>query len=90
MFVRSFWMVCAATLLAAFTLFVAGYFTPLVVVVFGFIAFGLTFMGMISVLPSLVTHPTEPRTKVAPKERPAEVRETAIHGFNPKVGMRTS
>ena len=44
------------TLAAFVLLFATGNLTMLALVVFGFIAFGLTFMGMISVLPSTVVH----------------------------------
>jgi hypothetical protein len=47
-----------ATFAAALLMFATGSFTMMTVVVFGFIAFGLTFMGMMSVLPSIVSHPT--------------------------------
>ncbi|MEQ1605322.1 MAG: hypothetical protein ABL999_10695 [Pyrinomonadaceae bacterium] len=41
---------------AAGVLFVAGVFTMLTLVVFGFIAFGLVWVGMICVLPGTVGH----------------------------------
>lgn len=40
--------------LAAIGFFVTGNLTPMVEVVFGFIAFGMVFMGIISVLPTSV------------------------------------
>lgn len=40
--------------LAAIGFFVSGNLTPMVEVVFGFIAFGMVFMGIISVLPTSV------------------------------------
>lgn len=48
------WIVFAA---AAGTFWIAGLFTMLTLVVFGFVAFGLVFTGMICVLPGAVSHP---------------------------------
>ena len=45
-----------ATLAAALALFLAGNMTMLAWVVFGFVAFGLVFMGMMGVLPAMVVH----------------------------------
>lgn len=42
--------------LAVAAFYFAGYFTPLVAIVFGFLSFGAVFMGMMSVLPSIVGH----------------------------------
>ena len=47
----AFW---ALIVLAGIGFFVTGNLTPLVEVVFGFIAFGMVFMGIISVLPTSV------------------------------------
>ena len=43
---------------AAALTFVTGNFGSIAGVVFGFVAFGLVFMGMISVLPDISSHPT--------------------------------
>lgn len=51
------WIVYAA---AAGLLWIAGMFTMLTLVVFGFVAFGLVFAGMICVLPGAVSHPPTP------------------------------
>ena len=88
MLVRPFWTICAATVLAAMLLLVAGYFTPMVAILFGFITFGLTFMGMMGVHPSMISRPTEPTSKMPAAIPEAEARETAVHGFS--VGVRTS
>ena len=88
MLVRSYWTLCTATVLAAILLLVAGYFTPMVAIVFGFIGFGLTFMGMMGVLPSMISHPMVPKPKLPAAIPTAEARETAVHGFS--VGVRTS
>jgi len=42
---------------AVAALWLAGVFTLLTTVVFGFIAFGFVFMGMMCVLPGAVSHP---------------------------------
>lgn len=60
-------------------LFVGGVFTLMTAVVFGFVAFGLTFMGMMCVLPGTVSHPP-----VKKESRPAADKSPAHHaaGFN--------
>ena len=44
------------TLSAALILFLTGSMTMMALVVFGFVVFGLTFMGMMGVLPAMVVH----------------------------------
>jgi hypothetical protein len=63
--------------LAAATLFLAGGMTMLALTVFGFIAFGLTFMGMMGVLPILVSHPQEKRPAIKPVANAARTDSTA-------------
>ncbi len=58
MLVKIYWSIWALFLAASFVLFAAGLMTSFVLVVLGFIAFGLTFMGMMGVLPAMVSHPT--------------------------------
>ena len=53
MIVRSYMFLWFMVILTATILFVSGEFSLLIGVIFGFICFGLTFMGMISVLPSI-------------------------------------
>ncbi|MBK8464743.1 MAG: hypothetical protein IPL32_02850 [Chloracidobacterium sp.] len=43
---------------------IAGVLTMVAVVAFGFIAFGLVFMGMMCVLPAAVAHPLQNEEKV--------------------------
>jgi len=50
------WAVIAA---AFFLLLAAGEMSTSNLVLFGFIAFGMVFMGMIAVLPSSIAHPVE-------------------------------
>ena len=52
---------------SAGVLLLAGVFTMLTAVVFGFVAFGLVFVGMMCVLPGQVAHPTTEAAK-APAE----------------------
>lgn len=51
------WTVFAAT---ALIFWLGGVFTMMTLVVYGFIAFGLVFTGMICVLPGLAAHPPAP------------------------------
>lgn len=49
-------------------LFVTGFFTMLTLVTFGFIAFGLVWVGMICVLPGTVGHEPSPVKKPTPRK----------------------
>ena len=62
------WLVFFA---AAGIVWASGTLSMIAVVVFGFISFGLVFMGMMCVLPSTVSHPT-PEKEVA-AQRPIKV-----------------
>ena len=66
MLVKMYWMAWALTAVAALMVLVAGYFTLMMATIFGFIAFGLVFMGMIGVLPSMVSHPAPPKPVAVP------------------------
>ncbi len=59
-FYFTLWVVFGA---AVGVMSLAGAFTMFTAVVFGFIAFGLTFTGMMCVLPSVVSHPAVLRIK---------------------------
>jgi hypothetical protein len=50
-------------------IYLSGNVSMLVAVVFGFICFGLVFMGMMSVLPSTVTHSRPVRHSVTQKTK---------------------
>lgn len=54
---------------------IAGFFTMLTLVVFGFIAFGLVFAGMICVLPGTVSHPHP------------EMKPSAMSGKSPRLAI---
>jgi hypothetical protein len=60
---------------AAGVLFVAGVFTMLTLVVFGFIAFGLVWVGMICVLPGTVGH------EAAPVKQQAAIKRTESKSY---------
>jgi hypothetical protein len=67
MLAKIYGILWAAVAFSAGLLFVTGNFTLLTLVVFGFVSFGMIFMGMMCVLPSTVGHhsvPAEPKTKV--------------------------
>ncbi len=57
MLVKSYWSICVVFAVSAGILLLGGVFTMFVAVVFGFIAFGLIFAGMMCVLPGEVAHP---------------------------------
>ena len=59
MIVRIYWSLWILTALSALVLFLIGDLTMMAAIVYGFVAFGLTFMGMIGVLPNLAVHPVE-------------------------------
>ena len=63
--VKLYWTLWAIIGSIALILFATGNFTMLTLVAFGFVSFGMIFMGMISVLPSTVVHhaPAEPKVK---------------------------
>jgi len=96
MYAKIYWLTWAVLLLAAALFFVAGLMTPFVGVVFGFIAFGMVFMGMMSVLPSTVGHNApdyEMTVSHAPGFVPAAVKTTATvnkigAGWSAPAGMR--
>ena len=72
MIVRIYWSLWILTALSAVVLFLVGGLSMMAAVVYGTIAFGLIFMGMIGVLPNLATHPSEaPATKPKPVAEPA-------------------
>lgn len=56
MIVKIYGMIWAFIATAAAVIFLTGNFTQLTAVVFGFISFGMIFMGMMGVLPSTFAH----------------------------------
>ena len=81
MLVKIYWTIWAMVAAAAAMFFVAGYFTALTAVVFGFTAFGLVFMGMIGVLPAMVTHPTPPKQKAVAVPVTSPAKPAVSEGF---------
>ena len=61
MFERIYFILWALVLLLAGTVYITGNLTIFTAVVFGFVFFGLTFMGMIGVLPNWVGHQVHPK-----------------------------
>ena len=62
-------------------LFLTGNFSEMTLVVFGFIGFGMIFMGMIGVLPSTVAHPApakEKSVKTAPATKSAAEKDKGL------------
>lgn len=56
MFAKIYFYAWLAIGAIAGVIYVTGNMTNLAVVVFGIVAFGMTFMGMMNVLPSVLTH----------------------------------
>ena len=81
MLVKGYWMTWGVVGLAALLLFAAGSFTMLAGVVFGFIAFGLTFMGMMGVLPVVVSHPVLAKEEKARAQALQPMSETPANAF---------
>jgi hypothetical protein len=75
-FYLSLWILAAA---AAVMTFFAGAMTMFALVVFGFLAFGLVFIGMMCVLPSSVAHQHELEHTIEPKpvKQPKEKAQKA-------------
>ena len=72
MVVKIYWLIWAAIILSAVAIMAVGEFSNMVAVIYGFIGFGLTFMGMIGVLPNIISHPDKPEATVA---RPLNVEK---------------
>ena len=68
---------------AAALIWVSGFFTLLTLVVFGFTAFGLVFLGMMCVLPGVVSHSHEakPVAAAGSKMKAARQPSGAVAGF---------
>lgn len=72
-------IICGLFAATAAVLVVTGNFPAITAVVFGFIAFGLIFMGMMFVLPYTITHaaPAEAKLRVDQKQAPSFSRSAA-------------
>lgn len=71
------WLVITAAFLL---LYLAGNVTMNTIVIFGFIAFGMIFIGMIAVLPFMASHPTEKIAPEASRVLPESVTVPIQHG----------
>ncbi|HEX6127154.1 MAG TPA: hypothetical protein VFZ23_17410 [Pyrinomonadaceae bacterium] len=81
MLVKIFWSLCGIFMLVAALLFLTGTLSMFNAVVLGFIAFGLTFMGMIAVLPFMVTHPAPPKKPAKTMAVANQAVETSAKGY---------
>ena len=81
MLVKAYWMTWGASTVAALAFFAAGSFTMVTGVVFGFIAFGLTFMGMMGVLPVIVAQPAPLVEEKVKAQALQPMRETPAKAF---------
>lgn len=82
MLVKIYWTLWAAVAAVAAILLVTGNFTMLTVVAFGFVSFGMIFMGMISVLPATVVHHGPPQPAKARAVKPEKVKEKRVFASN--------
>ncbi len=75
-------MIWAFIAMAAAVVFLSGNFTQMTAVVFGFISFGMIFMGMMGVLPATFSHhePVKRQMEKAPVLEKAPVKEES-RGF---------
>ena len=83
MLVKMYWTLWAVIAALALLVLITGNFTMLMLVVFGFVAFGMIFMGMMSVLPATVAHPAppeipEPKVEKAREEGAFQPNQLAV------------
>ncbi len=81
MLVKIYWLLCSLVVVAALAFLGTGTLSMSTAVVLGFIAFGLTFMGMMSVLPTLVSHPSVIKVADAPKKVSIPAHRKALKPF---------
>lgn len=81
MSVKAYWSIWGVFAVAALLLFVTGNMTMLTMVVMGFVGFGLTFMGMMNVLPLLVSHVNEAKPVEIESVALQPMRETPAKAF---------
>ena len=82
MSIRSYWSIWGMFTLASVLLFAAGYMTMMTIVVLGVVAFGLTFMGMMCVLPGTVSHVNHPEPVKIETVALQPIRETPANAFH--------
>lgn len=78
MIVKIYGMIWAFIAMVAALFVLTGNFSELTAVVFGFISFGMIFMGMIGVLPSTMGHNAPVNMK---KEKTPVIKENAAEVF---------
>lgn len=81
MSVKAYWSIWGLFAIAALLLFATGNMTMLTIVVLGFVGFGLTFMGMMNVLPLLVSHVNEAKPVHIESVALQPMRETPAKAF---------
>jgi hypothetical protein len=77
MYPKMYFAAWALYLLVGGLFFATGNMTPVAWVAFGFVAFGMTFMGMMSVLPSTVGHNAAKAPAEGPKRFEAVMDNTS-------------
>lgn len=82
--VKVYWMLWLVLAAAAAVLSFGGMMTMTTVVVFGFISFGMTFMGLMGVLPVVVSHPAPEKAEPAPR------KEKAVKGHRLRHPVRSA
>ena len=85
MLTKVYWLTWVAIALFAGIVFLSGNLTTMLLVILGFIAFGMVFMGMMNVLPTAVTHPSP---KVS-RQVSEEVRARTAVGAQAPHGVRS-
>ncbi len=80
---KIYWTLWAIIAAIALLLVVTGSFTILTLVAFGFVSFGMIFMGMIAVLPSTAVHHAPPKPKKVKPVKVKEEREDRIFHVKP-------
>jgi hypothetical protein len=66
MLVRIYWFTWLAIGITAGLLYVTGNLGAMMLVVYGFVAFGMVFMGMMGVLPATISHSPRPLEQIEP------------------------
>lgn len=78
MFAKIYGLIWLVVAIVAAGLYVVGAFSMLTAVVFGFICFGLVFMGMMCVLPFTVAHPASVQKTARNNEPPLEKNTSGV------------
>lgn len=76
MLLKIYGMLWALMAVVALLFLVTGNFTIMTLIGFGFVSFGMIFMGMIAILPSTVVHHDATPKPVKAKFKPATAEQT--------------